>query len=39
MIRPMSNAGRPMSGYQRPGTNRPVTGAGGASRGNLSTAL
>lgn len=32
----MSNAGRPISGYQRPGTNRAVTGA---SRGNLQTAL
>ena len=32
----MSNSGRPITGYQRPGTNRPVTGS---SRGNLSTAL
>jgi len=35
-VRPMSNAGRAMTGYARPGTNRPMTGA---SRGNLTTAL
>ena len=35
-IRPMSNAGRPVSGYMRPGTNRAVTSSG---RGDLSTAL
>jgi len=35
-IRPMSNAGRPMSGFLRPGTNRPMTGS---TRGNLTTAL
>lgn len=35
-IRPMSNAGRAMTGYARPGTNRPMTGQ---SRGNLTTAL
>lgn len=29
MVRPMSNSGRPISGYQRPGTNRPVTGSVG----------
>jgi tetratricopeptide repeat protein 8 len=27
MVRPMSSSGRPISGYMRPGTNRPVTGA------------
>lgn len=32
----MSNAGRPMSGFARPGTNRAMTGM---SRGNLSTAM
>ena len=36
MVRPMSSSGRPVSGYMRPGTNRPVTGA---SRGNLTTAM
>lgn len=36
MVRPMSSSGRPISGYMRPGTNRPVTGA---SRGNLTTAM
>lgn len=36
MVRPMSSSGRPISGYARPGTNRPVTGA---SRGNLTTAM
>ncbi len=32
----MSSSGRPISGYMRPGTNRPITGA---SWGNLTTAL
>jgi tetratricopeptide repeat protein 8 len=35
-VRPVSSSGRPMTGFQRPGTNRAATGA---SRGNLSTAL
>jgi tetratricopeptide repeat protein 8 len=35
MMRPMSNSGRPITGYARPGQNRPVTG----SKGALSTAL
>ena len=35
MVRPMSNAGRPITGFARPGTNRPVTG----SKGVLTTAL
>lgn len=32
----MSNSGRAMTGFARPGTNRPMTGQ---SRGNLTTAL
>jgi tetratricopeptide repeat protein 8 len=36
MIRPMTNSGRPVSGYARPGTNRPITGA---NWGNLTTAM
>jgi tetratricopeptide repeat protein 8 len=35
MIRPVSNTGRPITGYSRPGTNRPVTG----SKNALQTAL
>jgi tetratricopeptide repeat protein 8 len=35
-VRPMSNSGRPISGYLRPGTNRMATGS---SRGQLTTAM
>jgi len=36
LVRPVSNTGRPISGYSRPGTNRPVTGSKGALQNALS---
>jgi tetratricopeptide repeat protein 8 len=36
MVRPISNSGRPISGYARPGTNRPVSGSKRALQSALS---